>query len=88
MSQRFPDYGIVAGAPVYDGQAVGLSGLWADKAIQAITPAPIQKLPSGNRFSIRRFRSDQIHATIVWRPRATTSCTPPAATTHDSAYWS
>jgi hypothetical protein len=50
MSQNFPDYydGIVAGAPVYDSEAVGLSGLWADKAIQAITPAPIQKLPDGS----------------------------------------
>jgi feruloyl esterase len=47
MSQHFPDYydGIVAGAPVYDSEAVGLSGLWADKAMQAIMPAPIHKLP-------------------------------------------
>ena len=50
MSQNFPDYydGIVAGAPVYDSQAVGLSGLWADKAIYAIAPPPIQKLPDGS----------------------------------------
>ena len=50
MSQNFPDYydGIVAGAPVYDSQAVGLSGLWADKAIEAIAPAPIQKLSDGS----------------------------------------
>lgn len=50
MSQNFPDYydGIVAGAPVYDIEAIALSGLWAAKTIQAITPAPIQKLPNNN----------------------------------------
>jgi hypothetical protein len=50
MSQNFPDYydGIVAGAPVYDIEAIALSGLWAAKAIQAVTPAPIQKLPDDN----------------------------------------
>ena len=37
-----------SGAPVYDSEAVGLSGLSADKAIEAITPAPIQKLPDGS----------------------------------------
>ena len=58
MSQSFPDYydGIVAGAPVYDSQAVGLSGLWADKAIEAIAPAPIQKLSDGSPILIQRFR--------------------------------
>jgi len=50
MSQNFPDYydGIVAGAPVYDIEAIALSGLWAAKAIQAVTPAPVQKLADDN----------------------------------------
>jgi Tannase and feruloyl esterase len=50
MSQNFPDYydGIIAGAPVYDIEAIALSGLWAAKAVQAVTPEPIQKLPDGN----------------------------------------
>jgi hypothetical protein len=49
MSQNFPDYydGILAGDPVYDQEAIGLSEAWGVQAIEAITPAPVQKLPNG-----------------------------------------
>jgi feruloyl esterase len=50
MSQNFPDYydGIVAGAPVHDLEAIALTEVWAVKAMEAITPTPVQKLPDGN----------------------------------------
>ena len=50
FSQNFPDYfdGIVAGDPVYDLEAIALTEVWGVKAIEAITPAPIQKLPDGS----------------------------------------
>ena len=50
FSQNFPDYydGIVAGDPVYDLQAIALTEVWGVQAIEAITPAPIEKLPNGN----------------------------------------
>jgi hypothetical protein len=50
FSQNFPDYydGIVAGDPVYDLQAISLTEVWGVQAIEAITPAPIEKLPNGN----------------------------------------
>ena len=50
FSQNFPDYldGIVAGDPVYDLEAIALSEDWGVKAIEAITPTPIQKLPDGS----------------------------------------
>jgi Tannase and feruloyl esterase len=50
FSQRFPDYydGIVAGDPVYDLEAIALTEDWGVQAIEAITPAPIQKLADGS----------------------------------------
>ena len=50
FSQNFPDYfdGIVAGDPVYDLEAIALGEDWGVKAIEAITPAPIEKLPDGS----------------------------------------
>ncbi len=50
FSQNFPDYydGIVAGDPVYDLQAIALTEVWGVQAIEAITPAPIEKLPNGS----------------------------------------
>lgn len=49
FSQRFPNYydGIVAGAPVYNTQAIHLTEVWGVQAIKAITPTPIQTLPNG-----------------------------------------
>ena len=49
FSQNFPDYfdGIVAGDPVYDLEAIALSEDWGVQAIEAITPAPVEKLPKG-----------------------------------------
>jgi len=49
LSQNFPEYfdGIVAGDPVYDLEAISLSEVWGVKAIEAITPAPIETLPNG-----------------------------------------
>jgi hypothetical protein len=88
MSQRFPDYGIVAGAPVYDGQAVGLSGLWADKATQA-TPAPIQKLPNGNPILYPAFpEADQIPRHDCVAPARDDILHAACGKTYDSAYWS
>jgi hypothetical protein len=50
FSQNFPEYfdGIVAGDPVYDLQAIGLTELWGVQAIESVTPDPIEKLPNGN----------------------------------------
>jgi len=50
FSQNFPDYydGIVAGDPVYDLEAIALTEDWGMQAIEAITPAPIQKLANGS----------------------------------------
>jgi hypothetical protein len=50
FSQNFPEYfdGIIAGDPVYDLEAIALTELWGVQAMQAITPAPIQQLPSGS----------------------------------------
>jgi hypothetical protein len=50
FSQNFPDYydGIVAGDPVYDLEAIALTEDWGVQAIEAITPAPIQKLATGS----------------------------------------
>jgi Tannase and feruloyl esterase len=45
LSQNFPDYydGIVAGAPVYDLEAVALGENWDAQAVAAITPASVRK---------------------------------------------
>ncbi|HEX7199088.1 MAG TPA: tannase/feruloyl esterase family alpha/beta hydrolase, partial [Dongiaceae bacterium] len=50
LSQNFPDYydGIVAGAPVFDLEAIALTETWGVEAIAAIKPAPVEKLPNGN----------------------------------------
>jgi len=50
FSQNFPDYydGIVAGAPVYDLEAIALTEDWGVQAIAAIAPEPIEKLANGS----------------------------------------
>src|SRR5258707_6103437 len=49
FSENFPDCfdGIVADEPVYDLRAIALSEDWGVQAIEAITPAPIERLPNG-----------------------------------------
>jgi feruloyl esterase len=50
FSQNFPDYydGIVAGAPVFDLEAIALTETWGVQAMAAIAPAPVAKLPNGD----------------------------------------
>lgn len=49
FSQHFPSYydGIIAGDPVYDLEAITLAEDWSVQHIEAITPQPIAKTPSG-----------------------------------------
>jgi pimeloyl-ACP methyl ester carboxylesterase len=49
LSQNFPDYfdGIIAGAPVFDLEAIALTEAWGVEAIAAIAPEPTDKVPSG-----------------------------------------
>jgi len=50
FSQNFPDYydGIVAGAPVYDLEAIALTEDWGVQAMAAIAPEPVEKLANGS----------------------------------------
>jgi feruloyl esterase len=49
LSQNFPDAfdGIVAGAPVFDLEAIALTEAWGVQAIATITPAPVERLADG-----------------------------------------
>jgi feruloyl esterase len=49
LSQNFPDHfdGIIAGAPVFDLEAIALTEDWGVQAIAALAPAPVEKLANG-----------------------------------------
>jgi feruloyl esterase len=60
FSQNFPDYydGIVAGAPVYDLEAIALTEDWGVQAIAAIAPEPTEKLANGSPILARAFPAE------------------------------